>query len=187
MKSDKTCAADLLSGSSVATAQKPARSGQLQSPTEPATGTKSLLMVRNSSRALSFGNEFLKSNKLLPAHLTGAQQVMHHISQAALKNAIQQVVRHASRDRFCRDHCAIKETPAFQTMPHQGAGLHFSEHGRDGRICQVAPLIGQGLMDVGDSGFAAFPENLHDPKLQIAQTMNLSPLHRSITTVILPQ
>src|SRR6185503_3960657 len=96
----------------------------------------------------------------------------------SLEQAVHQMVGHPARNFLGGDLGAIDEGAALGAVGDEAAGLHFAEHGSDGGISEFGAAA-EGVVDVGDSGFALLPEGLEDLQLEIAEAMHFGFGHRA--------
>lgn len=118
-----------------------------------------------------FGDKLFDAGEFVGADFARGEQVAHHVRQAALEQTVEDVFRHPSTDLLLGNRGSVDEGASVGAVSHQAAWLHFAEHGGDGGIGE-ARLASEVGVDLGDGGFAAGPEDLHDLELQIAEAMD---------------
>jgi hypothetical protein len=130
-----------------------------------------LKAVGGSSLSPFAGNQLFNPGKLFGAYIATCQEVLHHVRQASFEQTIQQMIGHSLRHGLSRHRRMVNKAATLKPMTDECAIFHFSQHGCDSGVSQVA-FIGQRRVHFGDSGLLPSPEDLHDAELQIAQTMD---------------
>src|SRR6185437_16267880 len=100
----------------------------------------------------------------------------YHVSEAALEQAVQQMVGHAACHSVGGDAGPIDEAAAFDTVFDERSCLHFAKHGGDGGVREVV-VVRESPMNIGNGCLAALPQHLHDPELEIPKTMDFGFTH----------
>ena len=118
------------------------------------------------------------------------QQMADGVGQTAAKNAINEVPGYTAGNVAGFDAGGIQEPPTLGNVAHQTAGFQSAQHRRDGRVSKISAF--DCLLNFGHGNrFAAFPNHLHDLKLQVTEPNALFfvPWLASLSTtaVILPK
>jgi len=140
------------------------------------------LIAFSSGSAISFSSSASSSRLTSPR----GEEVVDHVEQTAFEQPVHEVVRHAAGDILFGDLRRIDESAAVHPVPDEGAGLHFSKHRGDGGVGEVR-VAAEVFEHLGDGGFAALPEGLHDAQLKVAEAVDAMRLHARavLTTVVI--